>query len=260
MPVRFRAGYKKRYTSSKRTYGRGSNAGRVAAQAARRVIMSMGGRGGGLPTSRRGAYIRSGVMNELNYKDYASGGITAINTGVATQLCAAPAVGTTSTSRQGDKVNWKSMDLNLEVYASGAATASCQPTDTIRIIMLWVKNPGGAGTPSIYGTTSSILDNTTIAMPFSPFNYDARDRFIVVFDKRVMCSDYDTTLKRACDPSAHMSWNYRVKKSFNYVSTIGAAAGASTDYQTMLPLLVVLGEGGAAGFNVAASARWRFVA
>ena len=257
MPGRFRSGYKKRYTASKRSYGRGSNAGRVAAQAARRVIMSMGG-GPAVPSLRRGKYIRSGMSTDLNYADYSPAATLCTNSGNMQRLFTPVVQGTSAYTRMGDKIRVRAIDAKITLVSAGAPTASTVTPVTIRIIIGYVKSPGGAGLPPISGTTG-ILDSSTIATyAYSPYQYDSRERYVIWYDKIHVLSDYDTTLHRSVDGSLPTIKELRFKKNLNAVMTHTANSGLTTDVATFLPFVFYCSDSTVTTFQAFINTRIRF--
>lgn len=259
MPGRFRSGYKKKFTASKRAYGRGSNVGRVAAQAARRVIMSMGGRGSALAGTRRGVYARTGRLNDLNYRLYQTGAFAVTSAGTMNSLMFPPTSGTGPNSRLGDKVCWKSLDLTVVFSAVGQATGLCGPPILCRVTVAWVKNPGGAGLPAVSGA-SGLYDIGTISLPFSPYSYDSRDRFQIIADRRVRVGDFDTTLHKPTDGATPTVRDIHIKKSMNMMSVFSAGNAISTDFSTALPFVCVSSDNANAIINCTIQCSWRYEA
>lgn len=66
-------------------------------------------------------------------------------------------------------------------------------SQTIRIMVLWDKNPNGS-LPTPYGTLQSVLDNRTITSPtLMPYNKDMYARFKIIYDKTHVCTPFVTT-------------------------------------------------------------------
>lgn len=65
-------------------------------------------------------------------------------------------------------------------------------TQSIRVMLLWDRNPNGA-LPSISGTLQSVLDNRTITAPtLMPYNKDMYARFKIIYDKVTVITPFVT--------------------------------------------------------------------
>jgi hypothetical protein len=222
-------------------------------------MMSMGGRGSALPSLRRSAFARSGLMNDLNYKDYQTGVFTVTSAGTMNSLMFPPTSGAGPTSRLGDKVCWKSMDLKVTFSAIGQVTASCGPPITCRLVVGVVKNPGGAGLPAVSGTTG-LFDISVVSLPYSYYSYDSRDRFTIIADRTVRVGDFDTTLHKPTDGATPTMREIHIKKSLNLMSVFSAGNAISTDFSTGLPFICVCTDNASAIVNCTAQVRWRYEA
>lgn len=141
-----------------------------AISAARATVANARGRySGPVP---RGSSIRRGrdelkvIENAATQANFASAGSVALYNGVAQ--------GTDFTNRIGRKVIVKS--IHFKAWVS-PATSTDSPGDICRLMLVWDKQANSAA--------PAVTDILTTADPFSGVNLNNRDRFKVMYDRRV---------------------------------------------------------------------------
>lgn len=166
-----------------------------------------------------------------------TGSVTLLN-GVAT--------GTDFTNRIGRKVCWKSVLIQ----------GFTQPQDTTvgetlgRIMLVYDTQPNGA-LPAI---TDVLLNND----PTSPMQLNNRDRFKIIWDKRVVNGVYNTTATMAVGDMTIRE--VRKYKKVNLDTIFDGITAAIADVQSGSIFLLTIGNNAAAnGYNLRCTIRCRFV-
>lgn len=161
-------------------------------------------------------------------------------------LVSGVATGTDFTNRIGRKVCWKS--FLLTGYSIPQASSAIVP-NLGRVMMIWDTQPNGV----LPVMTDILLQSTST----SPMNLNNRDRFKVLWDKRVVNGYLNSVATLAvADQNIREVRKY---KKINQETIFDGVAATIADVQTGAILLVTIGSADTTfAYNLVANVRCRF--
>jgi len=171
-----------------------------------------------------------------NYALTTTGSVTLIN-GVAT--------GTDFTNRIGRKVCWKSILIQgVTVPEDGGVAGTLG-----RIMLVYDSQPNGA----LPAVTDVLLTATSLA----PLNLNNRDRFRVLWDKRVAMGYFDTTATQSV--ADRTTIEVRKYRKCNLETVFDGTTAAIGDIQSgSIFMLTISNQPTGTGYNLSATLRLRF--
>lgn len=172
-------------------------------------------------------------------------GTYGLDTTGSVTLVSGVATGTDFTNRIGRKVCWKS--ILLQGYITPQGTASGPGLG--RVMLVYDSQPNGA--------LPAVTDVLLTAHATAPMNLNNRDRFRIIWDKRVVIGAFNSATTVAIADMT--SRDVRKYKKINLESIFDGTTAAIADVQSGSIFLLTIGTNAAGGsFNLLATVRARF--
>lgn len=149
-------------------------------------------------------------------------------------------IGTTPNDRVGDEITVTS--LQFRGFLEKTATLQF---DTVRVILLWDRQPNGAPP-----TASTILDDSIItSLVFAPYHRQYQKRYKILYDKTSQINSfvYDTTLSE--NEVRRYPISFKRKKLGRMIKYDGTAAGIADIQTNSLYLFTMCTSGGGMFFE-----------
>lgn len=163
----------------------------------------------------------------------------------AVTLLNAVATGTDFTNRIGRKVCWKSVLIQGHTSPTANIAAGCYG----RIMIIYDSQPNGA----LPSATDVLLSNA----PNSPMNLNNRDRFKILWDKRVTAGAYNVTASTAV--ADRTVTEVRKYKKINLETIFDGTTAAIADIQSGSIFMLTTGSATAGnGLTLNCTVRMRF--
>jgi len=210
---------------------------------ARRVGNSTRAMALGIPRSR----VSRSLKEERYIDNIPVNGSSVSTTWTSTPLVAAPVVGAAVGNRLGNHIQIKA----IEVWVTGVGVpdSTVDVFNAMRCFFGVFKAPRASGAPAASGL-NGVMDNTTIASPYSPMSVEFKDNYIYKKNLEFQVCSYNTTAAQGTsagvDQAGTRQFHFKIRfPGAGLVAKFIANTGASADWEEGLPFVVYGSDSGA---------------